>query len=185
MAFCGAKTRGGEPCKNGAMPNGRCRMHGGKSTQQWGNKKAVKHGIYESGLTKEEKKIYKNIDVTAVDDEIRLCKLRIRRAMIARKEVEEQPEDITVGFETSEIKQVQGDSDRNGTGATQTRREMTRKRPDYDAIIDKFMGRMGQLIKTRAEVAQSDTVDASTVAKEFSKALSEIENMTANVNANG
>lgn len=28
---CGAKTRGGSPCKNAAMPNGRCRMHGGKS----------------------------------------------------------------------------------------------------------------------------------------------------------
>ncbi len=32
---CGAKTRpwnGGQPCKCPAMPNGRCRMHGGKST---------------------------------------------------------------------------------------------------------------------------------------------------------
>ena len=30
---CGAYARTtGQPCKNGAMPNGRCRMHGGKST---------------------------------------------------------------------------------------------------------------------------------------------------------
>ena len=29
---CGAKTRGGTPCRTAAMPNGRCRMHGGKST---------------------------------------------------------------------------------------------------------------------------------------------------------
>lgn len=28
---CGAKTRAGRPCKNAQMPNGRCRMHGGKS----------------------------------------------------------------------------------------------------------------------------------------------------------
>lgn len=26
---CGAKTRSGAPCKSRAMPNGRCRMHGG------------------------------------------------------------------------------------------------------------------------------------------------------------
>jgi hypothetical protein len=26
---CGAKTRDGDPCRNAAMPNGRCRMHGG------------------------------------------------------------------------------------------------------------------------------------------------------------
>ena len=29
---CGAKTRKGTPCKAPAMSNGRCRMHGGKST---------------------------------------------------------------------------------------------------------------------------------------------------------
>ena len=29
---CGAKTRKGTPCKAPAMKNGRCRMHGGKST---------------------------------------------------------------------------------------------------------------------------------------------------------
>ena len=29
---CGAKTRGGTPCAAPAMANGRCRMHGGKST---------------------------------------------------------------------------------------------------------------------------------------------------------
>ncbi len=29
---CGARTRAGPPCKSPAMANGRCRMHGGKST---------------------------------------------------------------------------------------------------------------------------------------------------------
>jgi len=29
---CGARTRSGTPCKGPAMPNGRCRMHGGPST---------------------------------------------------------------------------------------------------------------------------------------------------------
>jgi len=29
---CGARTRNGGACKAPAMPNGRCRMHGGKST---------------------------------------------------------------------------------------------------------------------------------------------------------
>jgi hypothetical protein len=28
---CGAKTRRATPCQAPAMPNGRCRMHGGKS----------------------------------------------------------------------------------------------------------------------------------------------------------
>jgi hypothetical protein len=29
---CGARTRKGTPCRQPAMPNGRCKMHGGKST---------------------------------------------------------------------------------------------------------------------------------------------------------
>lgn len=29
---CGAKTRKGTPCRAPAMKNGRCRLHGGKST---------------------------------------------------------------------------------------------------------------------------------------------------------
>lgn len=29
---CGAKTRSGQPCKSPPMANGRCRMHGGRST---------------------------------------------------------------------------------------------------------------------------------------------------------
>ena len=32
LPTCGAKTRGGDPCRNYAMKNGRCRMHGGAST---------------------------------------------------------------------------------------------------------------------------------------------------------
>jgi hypothetical protein len=42
---CGAKTRRGTACQGPAMPNGRCRMHGGKSPgAPKGNKNAWKHG---------------------------------------------------------------------------------------------------------------------------------------------
>ena len=44
---CGARTRRGSPCQAPAMPNGRCRMHGGTSTgAPKGNKNAFKHGFY-------------------------------------------------------------------------------------------------------------------------------------------
>ena len=44
---CGAKTRSGTLCKSPAMKNGRCRLHGGKSTgPPKGNKNALKHGFY-------------------------------------------------------------------------------------------------------------------------------------------
>ncbi len=44
-ARCGARTRRATPCQSPAMPNGRCRMHGGKSPgAPIGNKNALKHG---------------------------------------------------------------------------------------------------------------------------------------------
>ena len=44
---CGAKTRSGKPCQSPGMKNGRCRMHGGKSTgAPKGNHNALKYGFY-------------------------------------------------------------------------------------------------------------------------------------------
>lgn len=45
MRTCGAKTRAGHPCRSSAMPNGRCRMHGGTNPgAPKGNRNAWKHG---------------------------------------------------------------------------------------------------------------------------------------------
>ena len=41
--FCGAKTRAGDRCKQPAMKNGRCRLHGGKSLS------GIQHGRYKHG----------------------------------------------------------------------------------------------------------------------------------------
>ena len=48
--FCGAKTRAGGRCKQPAMVNGRCRLHGGKSLS------GKQHGRYKHGkFTREAK----------------------------------------------------------------------------------------------------------------------------------
>ena len=50
---CGARTRIGAACQSPAMPNGRCRMHGGKSTGprtteglERMRRAKTRHGIY-------------------------------------------------------------------------------------------------------------------------------------------
>ena len=57
---CGAKTRRGTPCKAPAMVNGRCRMHGGKSTGprtpeglERSRKANFKHGFYSAEVIAE------------------------------------------------------------------------------------------------------------------------------------
>lgn len=48
QGLCGAHCRTtGEPCKNYPMPNGRCRMHGGKSTGR-----PSTHGLFTKPILK-------------------------------------------------------------------------------------------------------------------------------------
>ena len=55
---CGARTRNGRPCQSPAMPNGRCRMHGGMSPgAPRGNKNALKHGRYTAEVLAQRREI--------------------------------------------------------------------------------------------------------------------------------
>lgn len=61
---CGAKTRAGTPCRSAAMPNGRCRLHGGKSTgpKTEAGKAAIrasrtKHGRYSQASIAERREV--------------------------------------------------------------------------------------------------------------------------------
>jgi len=67
---CGAHSRRtGKPCMNGAMKNGRCRMHGGKATgAPKGNRNAWKHGNYSAGEKSEA-----SVDAIAVGQIVRGC----------------------------------------------------------------------------------------------------------------
>ena len=56
---CGARTRSGQACRGPAMPNGRCRMHGGKSPgaplgERNGN---YRHGRYTREATELQREV--------------------------------------------------------------------------------------------------------------------------------
>jgi len=61
---CGAKTRRGSVCQAPAMANGRCRLHGGKSTGprtadglERGRRANWKHGLYCKQALEEKKRV--------------------------------------------------------------------------------------------------------------------------------
>lgn len=113
--LCGAKTRSGDPCKNYAMANGRCRLHGGKSTgprdrsKLKNNKNGIITGECESivfdFLEDDEKDLLNQIELDKlkqIDNEIKLVDIRLRRMMGRIKMLNEK--DFTVnshkmGFE--------------------------------------------------------------------------------------
>src|SRR5690625_3986080 len=82
---CGAKTRSGNTCKNWAMPNGRCRMHGGKSTgPPKGNQNSKKHGFFSKYIPQETLEIMNGMgEVSPADliwDQIQIQYAAIIRA---------------------------------------------------------------------------------------------------------
>lgn len=88
--YCGAKTRSGEPCKNRAMPNGRCRMHGGKSTgappeKMKKNQNAATHGLFSKYLPQETLDIVNEIESISPID-ILWMNIKIQFAQIMRSQ---------------------------------------------------------------------------------------------------
>ena len=156
---CGAKTRSGEPCKTPAMPNGRCRMHGGKSPgAARANQNAKTHGIYSRVLTEEEKELWEQVELGKVDDELRICKLRLMRAIRAETESNGQPE---IDARTEKPLVIGGVPVLDEPAIE----ERSYKRRDYAGIIDKLMARIESLEKTRADLLGNGGADGGPVSR--------------------
>ena len=163
MPLCGAKTRGargGKPCKNSGMPNGRCRLHGGKSTgAPPGNKNAVIHGIYAEGLRADERPLWHEITLGTVDDEIKLLKFQLRRCLVAQRLGEESPTDAQL-LEITEIADktetsLSSAGDAKAAVPVETKtRSITRHRPDYRALIQRLTGLISTLELRRQRLLQ-------------------------------
>lgn len=77
---CGAKTRSGKPCQTPAMPNGKCRMHGG-ATPQGADSPNLKHGLYSQYL---KPSLQAKLDAAAVENPLDLLpELNLQRALIS------------------------------------------------------------------------------------------------------
>jgi hypothetical protein len=142
---CGARNRQGEPCQRPPLKGKtRCKLHGGATPK--GLKNAVKHGIYRKTLSDEEQDMWAEIQIGSVDDEIRMMKVMLNRAIELNAAIRLSPNDPKnlAGFELTEIQRSSkgGKNDINSTS----------KRPDTVAMIDRFAGRIASLEKTRAEL---------------------------------
>ena len=139
MALCGAKTRSGEPCKRHAVPgSSKCKLHGGAASKaNKANKHAAKPGsIYSQFLTDEENDVLASIDLGRVDDELRLTRIRLMRALARENEFGNELEIDSEKLETGEH------------GGTTT----TSKVRDYSGLIDRLTARVESLERTKEDL---------------------------------
>lgn len=172
QAKCGAKTRRGTECKDIAMANGRCKRHGGKST---GAKKphsaaaeanpAYTHGIYSKYYRDEEKAL---IDAGAialgqVDDELRVVRVRLKRALEAKErweaEVRGEVEGSTEASSLVLVETEEGEKPFGKDADVMPYEASKRRLPDFEGIIDRCLSRIESLEKTRKELLKDSSDD--------------------------
>jgi hypothetical protein len=125
----------------------RCRLHGGASSgggAPKGSQNALKHGIYGSILTEEEKAQWDGLTLGSVDDELRLCKLRLARALKAEQEIGDKPE-----LDEVIVRSRRRKNDDGSATDVPVFGEKRSVRRDHSAVIDRLMSRIESLEKTR------------------------------------
>lgn len=149
--LCGAKTRSGKPCTQTAMPNGRCRMHGGASVAPpHQGLRAFKDGLYGKFFTQDEVEEAGYYPLDNIDHEIHMCRIRLARALSAEMRQRDNPQGAleVATLEVSEggtyVVGATSDLDRMPAVKTQT------KAIDYHVVIDRMLARLESLVKTRA-----------------------------------
>jgi hypothetical protein len=120
-------------------------MHGG-ATPIGRQQGPIRHGIYSKRLSDEERALLPTLDVTSLDDEIRIAKILLNRVIEMHEAIQAAPLDPknTAGFYTAEVSITTPD------GKTSTMRT-----PETFALIDRCLGRLGRLKLTRARLIAS------------------------------
>lgn len=128
----------------------RCKNHGGATptARHTGNKK---HGLYSAALSPDEAAMWDAISLDSLDEEIKMTRIWLARAGVLDYAVSLEPNATgnLTGFNLVEIRRS---SDQNGSGT-----DAISRRPDLSARQDRLLGRLAQLIKTRAELEAMKT----------------------------
>lgn len=144
MAHCGATNRKGEPCKRHAVVGARrCKLHGGNNKPaKKGNKHAAKPGSpYSRFMTDDERVIAESLELGDVDDELRLTRIRLMRALQREQEKCDEPE-------------LDERTERDVAEHVGARSEEKFKVRDYSALIDRLTARIESLEARRATLIQ-------------------------------
>ena len=147
MAICGAKKRNGEACQKPPIKGKkRCRLHGGNAGAPTGNKNNAKHNIYSQFMTEDEIEFSQQSELHSIDSELKLCKVQLARALKAKQAQDDAIKDQDkVAIDSMTLGDANPEDQSGGD-------RIVYKRKDYDALIDRLIGRISMLTKQRNEL---------------------------------
>lgn len=164
------------------MPGKNVCYHHGGATRDGGappeNENAIKHALYTKRLRRSEKDVFEVIPIGTIDDEIRIAKIQLDRALALQQLIEGEGDEVEVqggggeeapaGFETAEASWTTGANSRGEIDE----KKIVKKRYDYRAHIDRCLARIGKLEELRRNM-QAATPDNGGVLDSMLDALDE------------
>lgn len=165
--LCGAKTRSGEPCKNKAMANGHCRMHGGKSTgappaKLKKNTNSKKHGLFAKYLPQETMEIMNDIETMKPAD-ILWMNIKMQFASIVRAQQIMYVEDINDRTVTLKKLKVENIETREGHTQIPIEKEYEieqawNKQATFMQSLSRSMAELRNMLKQYRDMAYEDDI---------------------------
>ncbi|HXV26256.1 MAG TPA: hypothetical protein VED46_18630 [Alphaproteobacteria bacterium] len=141
---CAAVTREGHACRNAAMPGQPlCRRHAGGAATLAGS---GPDSIYDGGIGEEERRLWESISVTDLDAEIRIAKLQLKRLIAAQRRAELAEENHRDAAPPNR--------------KTSKPMSMKTRTIDYDERVNRLLGRISDLVATRAKLQREAEADS-------------------------
>lgn len=133
-------------------------MHGGASPGgKPGNKNAVKHGLYCTGLLEGEQELFATIKAGELEDDIRMVKIQLRRAYAAQAEFERlraRTKAFDAGFEPYQRTSESHEKSVGKVKSKETKLILTRRKRDFIHDIVRLNKILEKLERARAAILQ-------------------------------
>jgi len=185
---CGAKNKSGGVCQRLALENGRCKVHGGRNTGPKDDiirpSKSLANGLYADVLFPWEDDLYDACTIGTMEQEIKLMRIQLLRALAAQKRYEElrtelaklgDPEDLDDAELPPGLAQflevalfdhkTRRGTDECGNPTSEVIKQLTKKKKDYSTEIKWMMQLICRLELTHKELLQAANFGQDTICK--------------------
>lgn len=154
-------------CRVPALGNGRCKLHGGLSYPKdpWDvihrRRPHTMCGLYSSYFSDEEADVYGSLKIGTLEDEIRLLRINLRRAIERQRDWEERQRDASDAIEADErtavpepmapmaqhfeIEEISRERKDGDPKSSQTTSKVTRRKKDYTKEIQSLTRLIAEL----------------------------------------
>lgn len=164
------------PGQTGKFPH-RCRRHGGCGGPPPGTRNALKHGIYSDALFDDEREVYDAIRAGDLVDEIKITKIRLRRALKAERQQQMQlaSNDVKEQQQALQLASTDTDSERTDGEAKISKTRIVRRTTDFGEAINRLVNQLVKLEGQRMLMGGGEGLDADEQAKLAREALAMLD----------